>query len=138
MCTLDLVVLWDHESGKECIQRLVVVHSPDISNVLIWLKDQSASPSRVNTKHLIDLRMAFMVRLIIDEDLPIVPTINLITRPKDFREIEHVNAVPRSSVHQKCFDDRIVTCICRRVAARKRVAAAQERAQDPERLLLRW
>src|SRR6202034_4202484 len=78
-------ILLHHEARKKVIDALIVIHLRHETDILIRPQDNRTALFRINAVMLICVRMPLVVALIIDKDLPIIPAVALIPRPKDGR-----------------------------------------------------
>jgi hypothetical protein len=99
--------LWYHESRKELVQVIIRVHGTNVRNVLIR-PDDNNTPSGVDLEFVVDLPVAFVIGLVVDKYLPVVPPIHCIVGSVDFRKVENGDVSPWGFVNNENFKDIIV------------------------------
>lgn len=135
---LPLPLLRNHKPRKEMIHRLIIPHLPHETNILIRAQYHRATLLSIDAIILISPPVTLMIRLIIYENLPVVPPIEVVPRPEHLREVKDSRLLSWSRVHGQHFDERIVALVRGGESFQERVGTFEGLSEFLNLLVLRW
>lgn len=101
-----------HKPRKEMTHLIVIIHLPNPTHILIWSHNHTGSTLGIDPVILVRLSVTFVVGLIINKYLPVIPSLGFVERMEDFREIVEFDFCSGAGMDGEDLDHAVDMLVC--------------------------